>query len=169
MLRLAACGSRSLKSVQICERAKHRDKHGVIVYEAKPKPGQITVMVNFPSVIEADIPQNIAAIVNAATFGNKAGEVVGIDEKEAVRLCNQELDIPEEVLAEQYPDSGPNKYDPVRKPEPEAPLDPATGLPAQPPQPGEGKPVKQTEALRGALKRLSSALKVWEAERNGQD
>jgi len=139
----------------------------VLVYEEKPKDGEITVMVNFPSVIEADIPENIAAIVNAATFGNKAGEFVGIDEKEAVRLCNQELGIPEEVLAEQYPDSGPNAYDPVRKPEPEAPIDPATGLPATQPKPGEAPPVKQSEALRGALKRLSSALKMWEAERGG--
>ena len=155
------------KSVRICERAKVRNKHGVLVYEAQAKPGEITVMVNFPSVIEADIPENIAAIVNAATFGNKAGEFVGIDEKEAVRLCNQELGIPEEVLAEQYPDSGPNAYDPVRKPEPEAPIDPATGLPATQPNPGEAPPVKQSEALRGALKRLSSALKMWEAERGG--
>jgi hypothetical protein len=156
------------KSVRICERAKVRNKRGVLVYEAKPKDGEITVMVNFPSVIEADIPENIAAIVNAATFGNKAGEFVGIDEKEAVRLCNQELDIPEEVLAEQYPDSGPNAYDPVRKPAPEPVIDPATGQPVPAgPAPGEAKPVKQAEALRGAMKRLASAMKIWEAEHGG--
>ena len=155
------------KDVQIRERARVRNSRGRFVYESAAKPDQITVMVNFPSIIEADVPANIASIVNAATFGNKAGEIVGIDEKEAVRLCNQELGIPEGVLTEQYPDSGPNAYDPLRKPEPEAVIDPATGQPVHVgPPPGEAKPVKQSEALRGALKRLSSALKMWEAERN---
>jgi hypothetical protein len=134
------------------------------VYEAKANPDQITVMVNFPSIIEADVAINVGAIVNAATFGNKAGEFVGIDEKEAVRLCNQELGISEEVLGEQYPNSGPDKYDPTRKKASEPALDPATGLPATPKD--EAAPVKQSEALRGALRRLSGALKLWEAERN---
>lgn len=99
------------------------------IYEATAPKDEVTVMVNFPAIIEADVPANIGAIVQAATFGNKAGEVVGIDEKEAVRLINQELGISEDVLAEQYPETGPNAYDPVRKKAPAPALDPKTGLP----------------------------------------
>ena len=154
------------RPVQICERAKVRDSRGNLVYESAAPKDKITVMVNFPSIIEADVPANIAAIVNAATFGNKAGEVVGIDEREAVRLCNQELGISEEVLAEQYPDKGADAYDPLRTKEPEPALDPQTGLPATPNP--EAPPVKESEAVRGALRRLSKALRLWEAERTAE-
>jgi hypothetical protein len=149
-----AIGSRR---VQIRERARVQNSKGRMVYEAAAKDDEITVMVNFPSIIEADVPANIASIVNAATFGNKAGEFKGIDEKEAVRLCNQELGISEDVLSEQYPDSGPDAYDPTRKKAPEPAVNPATGLP-------EAPAVKQSEAVRNALTRVSRALRTWEAD-----
>ena len=164
--------SASGRTLRICEHKRTLDKRGRFVYEAAAPKDAITVMVNFPSIIEADIPTNVGAIVAAMTLGNKAGEVVGIDEKEGVRLLTSELGIadPEEVLEEMYPATGPDAYDPNRTKEPEpdpGAIDRATGLPKTP-APGAKTPAREAlqdmTAVRNAFARVSKALRIWESE-----
>lgn len=153
--------------MRIVERTRILTKEGRMVYEAAPKKNEITVMVNFPSIIEADVPANIAAIALAATLGNKVGEYVGIDEKQAVRLLNRELDIPEEVLQDQYPEDGPDAYDPLRTKEEPLPgaLDPVTGLPVKPKATPAKEALSDINGIRGALSRLGRAIRLYEAQK----
>ncbi len=140
------------------------------VYEADPLASDVVeVMVNFPTIIEADVPTEIGAIVQAMTLGNKAGEVVGIDEREGVRRLYTAVgtEHAEELLKEQYPDTGPDKYDPLRtKDEPvDAAIDPATGLPKKPaPASVPGKEAHaEINSIKGALSRLGRAIRLYEA------
>jgi len=73
--------------------------------------------VNFPAILEGDLPNLINAAVNAMTLGNKLGEVTGIDEKAGVRKLFEFLDIEhaDEILEQMYPES---TYDPDRTKEP---------------------------------------------------
>ena len=134
--------------------------------EARRDSGKLPkVKVIFPTIIEADVPARVGAIVNAITLGNKGGEAVGLDEKTGVQLLTNEfgVDNSEELIDSMYPDTGPDAYDPVRKPKPEPALNPATGEPATPATESE------RTALRNALSRLSQAVRVYEAARREEE
>ena len=66
------------------------------------------------------MPTNVKAIAEAMTLDNKGGQIVGIDERAGVARLAEELGLENygDVLEEQYPTSGPNKYDPNRTIEP---------------------------------------------------
>jgi hypothetical protein len=93
------------------------------VYEAKSAkskqsatPEEIRVKVVFPSVLEHDIGAQVNAITVAMTLDNKAGQIVGVDERIGVGLLLQELGVEDvdAVLETMYPTKGADKYDPDR-------------------------------------------------------
>ena len=121
---------------------------------------QIQVMADFPTIIEADVPAEVAAIVNAMTLGNTMGEVVGTDEKESVRLLGKVIGLPDndELIEDQYPETGPDAYDPVRKDDPEPEPGTEPGAPGAP-------PVKPTaKAVKEAMARVMVMLKLMESK-----
>jgi hypothetical protein len=104
------------------------------------------------------------------TLGNRAGQVIGIDEKEGVRKLYDLLDYDngDEIVEEQYPES---EYERDRTKEilPAPIQKPPVGLPGgqpvsdiQPQQPQTARPA----AVKEALARVSRALKTIES-RNG--
>jgi hypothetical protein len=137
-----------------------------MVYEAAdPMSSDITVQVNFPTIIESDVPAQVSAIVSAYMGGQ------GIDQKEAIRLLGRQVDIDnnEDVLESQYPSDGPDAYDPNRTVQQKANKDAALELvKAGPPKPGDGPPVKESSAqvktLREAVVRLARSVRLLEAE-----
>lgn len=156
-------------------------KEGVWKYAealAKPTKGQkpsIKIQVNFPNIREGDVPAQVNAVTAAMTLGNKGGQVVGIDEKEGVRLLFRLLGVEEgdELVEQMYPSEGKDKYDPNRTvedlPAPisgKPPFSPG-GLPQAPggnPDPVQNAPQGATrEALARAAARLSRALKLYES------
>ena len=177
---------RSLKSVSITEGMRVIGPKGRMIYaEAKTKaPEKIQVTVTFPAIREGDMPAIIGAIVNAATLGNKAGQIVGIDEKAAVLMMLRELDWEdaEDLVEEMYPES---EYDPDRTKEPlpqplpafAAPLPggapqptpaQATSQPATPPAPAAPAPAtKSAESLLVVASRLREAAEKL-LERHGR-
>jgi len=79
-----------------------------IAAKKRPRPPkQIEIDVIFPAIQEGDLPQLSTALVSAMTFNNKAGEVVGIDEKAGILRLMQLHDIEdaEELIEEMYPES----------------------------------------------------------------
>lgn len=155
-----ALAKRKRTDVVIREAARVRDPKGNMVYEAKQKEGEIIVMVNFPTIIEADVPAQVTAVVQAMTLGNSQGEVVGMDEKEGVRQLYQLIGTkdPEDLLESQYPTKGPDKYDPLRKDEPE---------PAAPGAPAVKESTAEEKNLRAAMARLGKAFRIYEAANGG--
>lgn len=123
------------------------DGRWVYVSEArKPSKATIEVQAQFPAIREGDTPQLVQAAVQAMTLGTQ--EVIGIDEREGVKLLYRILGIDnaDELVDEMYPDSD---YEPDRTQEPE---------PA--PQPDDATPAKMAEAarlLRVAAKRIKGA------------
>jgi hypothetical protein len=166
-LREAKNGASS--ALVIREAARRHNGKRWIYEAAPPKSDVVEVMVNFPTIIEADVPVQVAAVVNAMTLGTKDGEVRGIDEKEGVRLLYQLVGTENsgELLDAQYPDSGPDKYDPLRTKEPEpvpGAVDPATGLPAKKAAAVPGKEaLAEINGIKGALSRLGRAIRLYEA------
>ncbi len=142
---------RKLKSIPIRE-ASRVLKNGKLVYEAKPQSDdQIEILATFPSIREGDIPTLITSAVQAMTLGNTHGEVVGIDERAGVRKLYELAGIEngDELVEEQYPLEGNDKYDPLRtKEEPEPTVAP-NGLPALP--------------ATQAVKKLAKAVEAWES------
>jgi hypothetical protein len=153
-----ALRKRKIGDVRIMECAKHTLPNGDRVYEAfAPKDDEIQVRVTFPAIREGDLPALITAISTAMTLENKGGQVVGIDEREGVRMLFETLgqEDPEEILDKMYPDAARGvkgtpgyvpKYDPCRTKEP---LPPPVGkaLPAPgglPQNPGGNQPVTPT-------------------------
>jgi hypothetical protein len=131
----------SLKQMSITEAARETSPHGIQRYvaaKAKPKkPTDLQLTVTFPSIREGDMSMNVVAIANAMTLQNKAGQVVGIDEKTGVLMLLKELgwENAEELVEEMYPEK---EYDPDRTKEDEpAPLMPikAQPIPGGQPQP----------------------------------
>lgn len=150
----------------ICEAARIRASNGVMVYETEnAKPNEVTVMVTFPSIIESDVPANIGAIVSAMTLGNKQGNVLGIDEKEGIRLLYQEIGVADsqEVLEAQYPSNGPDKYDPLRTVQPVDVTEPDDSSPD-----GDPATAKESGAVRAAIRRLSKAFHLYEAVKHNE-
>jgi hypothetical protein len=156
---------------KIVECKRIRKPNGSWIYEAsqsQPKD-QIQIKCNFPSIREGDMPQIVTAISTAMTLGNKAGQVIGIDEKAGVTLLGETLGIPNwgDTVDEMYPDTGPDKYDPSRTKEPVAAPLPlvAPPLPGGVPQAPGGHP---TEPAPGAApapppKAVESMLRVFAA------
>jgi len=119
--------------------------------------GEIKIQVNFPAIREGDIPAMVGAIVAAATYGNKGGQVVGIDEKEAVTLLYEQLGVENggELAEQQYPES---EYDPDRTTEPlPAPIPKALPDPGGAPQAPGGRDPREAR-VRDGLGRLHTAI-----------
>ena len=138
---------------------------GVLVYEKAAVVGgnEIDVRVTFPSIREGDIPALINATVAAMTLNNKGGQVVGIDEREGVRILGRLAGVEDvdEMIETMYPE---DEYDPDRtKADLPAPVMPAMPAAGGEPQNPDGK---QTGAnlkpqTQEALKRLFEALKSY--------
>lgn len=163
--------------IEVRECARKRLPDGSWRYvEAKKPANAIDIRVDFPSIREGDAVAETGAIVAAMTLNNKGGQVVGIDEKEGVKLLYRSRGVEQgdELAEAQYPDKS---YDPDRTKEELPP--PIAKLPDQPgiqPQPGNvpatvatqtgvqpPKP-KATEALRRSAKRVLHAMKMLEAQ-----
>jgi len=156
---------------RVVEMARKRKANGQWVYVAEASQArpdsEIQLKCNFPAIREGDMPQNIIAISDAMTLQNKGGQIVGIDEKAGVGLLFEQLGVEDyqEILDGMYPDSGPDKYDPNRTKEPEAPPVPKAvpnpgGIPQAPggtvPAPGQNAPVPKQQ--KEALTRLIQAV-----------
>ena len=130
-------------TIPIVEAARKRGPNNKMVYEAASDDA-IQVLVNFPTIMESDVPAQVNAIV-AAYMGGQ-----GIDQKEAVRLLGQQVDIEnnEDVLELQYPSEGPDAYNPLRTND-QADTEDAPN------------PAVQTEEAKAAVTRLSRALKLF--------
>jgi hypothetical protein len=140
---------------------------GVIkLHEAgRPVPkGEIVVKVNFPAIREGDLGILVDATVKAMTLNNRAGQIIGMDEKEGIRRLYDLLDFEngDELIEEQYPDS---EYERDRSKEelPAPIMRPPVGFPAGTP----ADDVQVGEALKAALARLQKATKAYESRRNG--
>jgi hypothetical protein len=128
-------------------------------YEASaPSDAAIETMVTFPSIREGDIPQLVKAITDAMTLGNTQGTVVGIDERAGVRKLYEVTGIEngDELIDQQYPDKGKDKYDPLRTKDepPPAPVPPAPGAPT--PEPTASKAQESLRRLMEAARRISN-------------
>ena len=167
---------RDSKVICITEAPRKTLADGRRVYDeaAKPADDEIQVRVTFPAIREGDVPALIKAIVEAMTLDNKGGQIVGIDEREGVRLLFEQLGVEdiEEILDKMYPLTGKNKYDPNRTIEPlPAPIGRALpgpgGVPQLPggKQPGELEPGKgpQDKPVVTATERLVRALESYRA------
>jgi hypothetical protein len=126
------------------------------VYEAKAKqraPDKIQVRATFPAIREGDIKVLVDALVESATFGNKMGQVLGLDEKETVRKLYElnGFENADELAEMQYPD---REYDPDRtkEPEPEPTPTPPTTPPNVPaPEPTAQQREKARRLIREAM------------------
>jgi hypothetical protein len=161
------------REMVIREARRVRNSKGNLVYEAATPTTDITVQVNFPTIIESDVPAQVQAIV-AAYMGGQ-----GIDQKEAVRLLGQQVGIEnnEEVLEEQYPSDGPNAYNQNRTEHSQimqkaAQQNALTPKPAFG-KPGDGKPVKESrpevKTLQEAAARLARAVQMLKAAEEDAD
>ncbi len=157
-------------AVKIFEAKRVTNAKGQMVYEIynskPPVSGEVKVLVTFPTIIEADVPAMVTAAVASATMSG--GSFTGMDEKETVRLLYRlnGIENAEEILELQYPSEGPDKYDPLRKPEPDVPLDPVTGKPVQPAKPAAKEALGQVTQMKNMVSRLGKAIRVWEAEQD---
>jgi hypothetical protein len=154
----------AIGKLRIVETSRTKGENGRWVYEAKSvKPDEITVQVDFPAIIEADIPGRIGAIVQAMTLG-AMGQVNGIDEKAGVTLLSKELGLPEieDLIEEQYG----RDYDPDRTKEPEpAPLPAVPGAPMPQNQNNPAAEMKEARtALLNAFARMGHLVRAWEAK-----
>lgn len=155
------------KTPKIVRMRRIMDKRGRLVYEAapKPKPDEIQVRVTFPEIREGDLPELIKAVVDAMTLENKGGQIVGIDEREGVRKLYELLGFedPEDILDEQYPLEGADKYDPNRTKEPEpAPIAKIAPNPGGQPQLPGGKQPAPQQAKEGTP---AQRIAAWILER----
>ena len=147
--------------VKVLEWPRKMLPNGLQVYDeaAKPADDEILVRVTFPAIREGDMPAIITAISTAMTLENKGGQIVGIDEREGVRLMYETLGVedPEEILDQQYPPKAKGvkgtpgytpAYDPNRTKEPlPPPIQKALPNPGGQPQlPGGQQPQQQTAA-----------------------
>jgi hypothetical protein len=162
-LKAAGRDDAAIAKLRIVETPRTKGENGRWVYESsKITADEITVQVDFPAIIEADIPARIGAIVQSMTLGSKMGEVIGIDEREGVKLLFKELGVEdvEKLLDEMYPSA----YDPDRTKEPEPGPLPLPGAPMpQNPNPAEGMKEART-ALLNAFARMGHLMRTWEAK-----
>lgn len=145
------------------------EHRGLRLYEAgrEVPETEILVRVNFPAIREGDLKTLVDATVEGMTLGNRAGQVIGIDEKAGVRHLYDLLGFEDgdELTEQQYPE-GEYEIDRTKIVLP-APVDrPPVGVP--------GGTVAANvqgnqEALRvnNAVRRLVRAVKTWEAKEAG--
>ncbi len=143
------------------------------VYEAKSTAtaDEIEVLASFPAIREGDAKEKMETLVLAATFGNKGGQFIGMDEKEAVRQTYKIAGIAngDEITEDQYPSTGPHKYTRDRTEEILPPPIQKVALPkGGEPQIGpDGQPTNpappERKELEEAMARMGLALKVFEA------
>jgi hypothetical protein len=147
--------------------------------KAPQKAEEIVINVNWPPIVEGDIPALMGALVEAITLNGF--EPTGIDEKTGIKaalslvsaFANIEIDV-EEIIEEMYPEAtykGLTDRTPLMKvqneqalnpPAPVAPggETPGIGAAPHPPQPRKPHPKKidaQVES-RGAMRELRRAL-----------
>lgn len=146
------------------------------VYEAKEKPedGEIEVLCSFPAIREGDIVEDVTAIVRAMTLDNKAGQVIGVDEKAATLKLSKLIDLPnpDELVEEMFPE---DDYEPNRAKRPiPAPIAKPRSFPGGiQPTPGQapderGQPTPgTTPGVEAALRKVGAAIAVMEAS-NGK-
>lgn len=159
------------------EAEKTIDRFGRKVYKVReaddPVPDDtIEIRVDFPSIREGDAAAMVSAIAQGLTLGNKGGQIVGMDEREGVRLIMQVLGVEnyDEIIEEMYPTEGADAYDPDRTKEdlaaPIGKLQPAPG--GAPQLPGgkqqAAKPAPAVEAIKRAATGLLRAIKMVEAQ-----
>lgn len=157
-----------LPKIMECKRRTLKD--GRQVYEAFGEVADaIEVKADFPAIREGDVGVLVKATVDAMTLDNKAGQVIGIDEKEGVRKLYALLGIEngDELAEDQYPDG---EYDPDRTTQlVRAPIEKPQPQPGGEPQPEPDQVPQLTagEAKRVdvALWKLGKVLKVWEGRR----
>lgn len=164
------------KGLRIYEAPKALNARGESTYKVNTSAeakADIQVMVNFPSIIEADVPAMVQAVVNAGMA--TSGQFLGIDQKELVRLLYRlvGVDQAEEVLEAQFPTDGPDAYNPLRE-KPEPAVDPNTDPEADPKVAKDKKPAakvaKESMAtLRAALNRVGKAIRLMEREAEGEE
>jgi len=140
----------------IREAARYLDSQGRWHYVEKKEKveGTIEVRAEFPAIREGDIPALVKAVVEAMTLENKAGQVIGIDEKEGVRYLYALLGIErgDEVVEQQYPEK---EYERDRTKE---------ILPPPIPKPKALPGGMPAADVQEALRRLGAAIKAWESQ-----
>ena len=147
------------KVIVISEAPRKTRKDGRRVYDEaiKPKDDEVFVRVTFPAIREGDLPALVKATVEAMTLDNKGGQIVGIDEREGVRMLFEILGVEEteEILDEMFPEK---TYDPDRTKEVEpAPIPKLQGSPGGAPQlPGGKQPDKSVTEKK--VRRLFEAI-----------
>ncbi|HET9304846.1 MAG TPA: hypothetical protein VFO46_02355 [Candidatus Sulfotelmatobacter sp.] len=158
----------SIGKISIREAKRSSQPGRTVRYEAaKPSDDTIEIMVTFPNIVEGDVPQLVAAVVDAMTLGNKGGQIVGVDEKAGIRKLYEIAGIEngDEIIEEQYPSTGADKYDPNRTKEDAAALKApiSSRPPYSPPGPelpgGEQRPAPVVPAPKEALARLMEAAR----------
>lgn len=145
-------------NVVVMEASRVSKKGQTVKYSSSGQSdSKIEVMVTFPSIREGDMGALVDATVAAMTLGTQS--IIGIDEKAGVRKLAEIADIEDydEVLDAQYPETGPDKYDPIRTKEepPPTPTGPG-GVPTVPQQPRPEPQVKEaTRRLLEAVRRVA--------------
>lgn len=149
--------------VVIMEAARVSRRGETVRYEATPPSNEkIEVMTTFPSIREGDNPALVTALVEAMTLGNTQGQVVGIDEKAGIKKLYElnGIDNGEELTNDQYPEQGPNKYDPNRTKEDAEEKQAKANLAAAPPMAHPAAPAAQPpKPVAEAVRRLLEAAK----------
>jgi hypothetical protein len=170
------CGCVRIQEAARELRPSRRWAYAEAVGKKGPSETQIDIKCDFPAIREGDIPNLVKACVEAMTLDNKAGQIIGIDEKEGVRQLYRYLDIDngDEMAERQYPEKGALKYDPNRL---TAPLPP----PIQKPKPAAGglpqaapnqvpdaaddasEDARLPKSVQEAVARVQRALNLYEA------
>jgi hypothetical protein len=144
--------------VVIREAQRRRLANGSWKYVEATGGDEIEVKCTFPSIREGDVPQLVAATVQAMTLGNSQGNVVGIDEKAGVRKLYEQIGIDngDELTEEQYPSE---EYDANRENQKEAAMEKAQAIAAATPKPQPGSPKPKT--VEEALARVHRATEAY--------
>lgn len=135
-----------IKGIEYHEVARTIQPDGRMGYvEAKknsvPRIGKspsIEVKATFPSIREGDIPELVAATIQAMTLGGSTG-VTGIDEKQGVKMLYELLGVEDgdELAEEMYPDG---EYDPNRENQKQKAMEQAQAIAQSQPAPGQPAP-----------------------------
>jgi hypothetical protein len=148
--------ARGSKPVVIREAQRRRLANGSWKYVEATGGDEIEVKCTFPSIREGDVPQLVAATVQAMTLGTQS--VCGIDEKAGVRKLYEQIGVDngDELTESQYPDGD---YDPNRENQKEAAMEKAQAIAAATPKPQPGSPKPKT--VEEALARVHRATEAY--------
>lgn len=121
------------KGMEYVKLEKRRTAGGVFqLFEAdRPVPKtHVLVKINFPAIREGDTRVEVESMISAMTLGNKAGQVIGTDEKASVRKLYDLLGFEDgdELTEQQYPEPG-YEIDRTKEPLP-APIEKPAAFPA---------------------------------------